>query len=121
MQDALIGWLREVGELSDAELAAQFDQSAHQRLVDLARYCVEGVSVPVDLTADEFAQWVRDLRRSHFEWNRALGQALLDAEDAQSKGDKGTAVQVLTEFASACSWLTLRDISEGEAQRHGST
>lgn len=121
MQDALIGWLRDSGELTHAELIEQFDQSAHQRLIDLVQHCVEGLTVPSNLTADEFAHWVHDLRRSHLEWNRALGQALLDAEDAHADGKQNAAVQLLTKFAKDCSWLPLRDIAEGEAQRHGST
>lgn len=117
MQDALIGWLRDVGELSSAELVAQYDQSAHQRLHDLVANCVEGLTVPGDLTVNEFAQWVHDIRRSHLEWNRALGQALLDAEDARFNGDRNAAVLLLTKFATQCAWLPLRVIAEAEAQR----
>lgn len=117
MQDALIGWLRDVGELPSSELVAQFDQASDQRLRDLVAHCVVGLIVPDDLTAYEFAQWVHDIRRSHIEWNRALGQALLDAEDARSNGDKNAAIHLLTEFAAQCAWLPLKGIAEGEAQR----
>ena len=117
MQDALIAWLREVGELPSSELVAQFDQSSDQRLRDLVAQCVVGLIDPDDLTAHEFAQWVHDIRHSHIEWNRALGQALLDAEDARANGHKNVAMHLLTEFAAQCAWLPLKGIAESEAQR----
>ncbi|MFY9459281.1 MAG: hypothetical protein WAP57_05935, partial [Aquabacterium commune] len=100
-----------------SELVAQFDQSSDQRLRDLVAQCVVGLIVPDDLTAHEFAQWVHDIRHSHIEWNRALGQALLDAEDARANGHKNVAMHLLTEFAAQCAWLPLKGIAESEAQR----
>jgi hypothetical protein len=119
MQDDLIGWLRDAGELSHAELVAQFDQLTHSRLIDLAQHCVEGLTVPSNLTAEEFAHWVHDIRRSHLEWNRALGQTLLESEGACADGKIDVAVQMLTKFAAACPWVSLRAIANGEAQRYG--
>lgn len=121
MNDELIGWLRELGELSHPELVAKFDQSSHKRLIDLVQCCLEGVAIPCDLTADEFAQWIHDIRQSHLEWNRSLGLTLLEAEDASANGDNDAAVRLLTVFAERCSWIPLKDIAKGEARRHRST
>jgi hypothetical protein len=110
-----------MAKLSHAELAARFDLSTRTRLVQLVDLCVSGVAVPTDLSAEEFAQWIHDLRDSERDWNRSLGIAILSAEDAHAAGDAACAAKLLRDFASQCAWLPLRDIAEGEALRHERT
>ena len=118
MQDGLIDWLHRLAKLSHAELAAKFDVSAQTKLMKLVELCVSGVVVPTDLSAEEFAQWIHDLRDSERDWNRSLGVAILSAEDAHTAGDAAGAARSLRDFASQCAWLPLREIAEGEARRH---
>lgn len=49
MQDELLGWLRDAGELSHAELVAQFDQPTYQRLIDVVQCFLSGCSFRVTL------------------------------------------------------------------------
>lgn len=116
-----MGWLHDMADLSHEDLVGLFDAAAHQKLKQLVNLCLVGQSVPTDLSAEEFAHWIHDLRGSERDWNRSLGSTLLKAEELQAAGDRKGAVAVLEQFASQCSWVPLRDIAEGEARRHAAS
>lgn len=118
MPDELIEWLREMANLSDEDLAARFDDAAHQRLDLLVSACLVGQSVPSALSPDEFVAWIRSIRSSERDWSRSLGSVLIKAEDAHSRGDRIEAINLLKEFAEQCSWIQLKDVAVSEAQRH---
>lgn len=121
MYDALIAWLYDEAELSHDDLVSRFDSAAHQKLKQLVDQCLIGQTLPPDLSAKEFAHWIHDLRSSERDWNRSLGNALLKAEELHAGGDQQGAITVLEQFAAQCSWIPLRDIAEGEAQRHAAS
>ena len=117
--DKLIGWLHRMAKLSHSDLAARFDEANRDSLAQLVSRCVPTQSVPGDLAPEEFAEWVHGLRDSARDWNRALGSALLKAEDTHAGGDQSAAIELLEQFAAQCPWLPLKEIAEGEARRHG--
>ena len=116
--DKLIAWLHKMAKLSTVELTGRFDEASRLSLTRLVEECIPVCPVPSDLDADEFADWILGLRKSEGEWNRALGAAILKAEDAGERGDSAVGAEGLTVFAAECPWLPLREIAQREASRH---
>lgn len=116
--DDLIGWLHSMAELAHADLVTRFDDECKESLSKLVNLCLPSQTVPADLSSEEFAQWVHDLKTSERDWNRALGAVIVKAEDAHASGDRVASVRLLSEFAAGCPWIPLKDIADGEARRH---
>jgi hypothetical protein len=116
--DKLIGWLHKMAKLSTSELTGRFDEESRLSLARLVEECIPVRPVPDDLDAEEFADWIHGLRESEGEWNRALGAAILKAEDAAERSDSASGAEILTAFATECPWLPLREIAQREANRH---
>jgi hypothetical protein len=63
----------------------------------------------------EFAATVLELRANERGWNRALGRALIDADDTRSEGNLQAAISKLRSFASSCPWKPYREIAQIQA------
>lgn len=107
-----------MAELAHEDLVARFDDESKESLSKLVRLCLPNQTVPENITSEEFAFWVHDLRKSERDWNRALGVVIVNADDAYANGNINTSVRILCEFVAECPWVPLKDIAEEEASRY---
>jgi len=116
--DDLVAWLHSMADLAHADLVARFDDECKESLSELVNVCLPSQVVPGDISPEEFAHWVHDLRSSERDWNRALGAMIIRAADAHASGNRDISVRLLLEFVAECPWIPLKDIADGEARRH---
>jgi hypothetical protein len=119
MHEDLIGWLHEMAAMGTAEIERCFDAAQNSRLIEFFNvHLADGYDAPEQLSASEFAKVILDLRESERQWNRALGDAIIKAEDLSSSGRRSEAAFLLKEFAEQCGWRSLKTIALSEAARH---
>lgn len=107
-----------MAELAHEDLVARFDDETKESLSKLVSLCLPNQTVPENISPEEFAFWVHDLRKSERDWNRALVAVIINADDAYANGNKSTSVRILCEFVAECPWVPLKDIAGEEARRH---
>ena len=116
-EDRIFGLLSRMAKLSRPELHLRSSQKNRATLSDVLRLCKTGQAPPENLTPDEFAQWLYDAQASVRDWSRALGDALLRAQELASTNSRLAAVRGLQDFAKDCPWSPFGEIAIGEIGR----
>lgn len=118
MHESLLGWMHRLAKLTHEDLANQFDPAALKKLKIFVKRCLVDQEVPANLSANDFAIWIYELKTSEVDWSCALGSTILRAEELTANGDPNGATQLLENFSEQCSWIPMKEIAKGEALRH---
>ena len=110
-----IGWFHELAKLPIEELIQQATDITRTILKKFVIASLPGHVPPKNQPPAEFAATVLELRANERGWNRALGRALIDADDSRSEGDLQGAISILRSFAHSCPWKTFRDVAHIQA------
>lgn len=70
-------------------------------------------------SADEFAQYVLDLRGNEKAWSRHLGEVLLKAQEQFDGGHAEDAKETLRNFHAACPWRPFAEIAQTQLDNFG--
>ena len=119
--DRLVQELHDLAELPSDQLVKRYDVGRCRWLGDLVRLCVPTQCVPTDLTPEEFALWIADLRENERAWNRRLGTLLLEVESDTKSGARTNALDRVRGFLKDCPWVPLKEIAQTELERLGRT
>jgi hypothetical protein len=116
--DELMGLLHDLALLSAEDLERTFScEQLQQRVIDVTHTNIPTVVEPhCQLSYAELYEWIQDLRRSERDWARALGDAILKANELADSGDRSGAYASLRKFAASCPWQPLCSIAETESQ-----
>lgn len=116
--DQLIGWLHENAAVPLDGLAASVNEEQRCTLLALISTCFPSTILREGLSPEEFAQTVYALRENEGEWNRALANAILKADELYSRQDRAGAVEELHQFARQCPWLPYQEIALNQLERY---
>ena len=108
-------WFHEFAKLPIEELMQQATDSNRTIFRKFVIASLPGHVPPENQPPSEFAAMVLELRANERGWNRALGRALIDADDTRSEGNLQAAISNLRSFASSCPWKAYRDIAQIQA------
>lgn len=115
MLDKQIGWFHEFSDLPREQLAAEATARNRAALSSFVEACLSGKPVLDALSSEDFAECVFELRASERAWNRALGDALIRADEVSRGEAKVAAATALHSFADSCPWSQFREIALDQA------
>lgn len=103
---------------SKEEIAAQFNDESLSLFAEFFTKSFEdtGLQGAPWTSADEFAQYVLELRANEKAWSRRLGDTIIRAIDLMEEGRRDDAEQELRNFRDICPWLFFADIAETQLQ-----
>lgn len=103
---------------SKEEIAAQFNDESRALFADFFTKSFEdtGPQGAPWASAEEFAQYVLELRANEKAWSRHLGDSILRAHDLMEEGRIDDAEQELRKFRDICPWLFFADVAETQLQ-----
>ncbi|WP_426390468.1 hypothetical protein [Variovorax sp. R-27] len=110
-----VEWFHDLAKLPDEELVQQATDVNRTRFKKFVTASLPGHVPPDNQPPAEFATTVLELRANQRGWNRALGEALIHADDQRSEGNLQAAISALRSFASSCPWKTFGDIARVQA------
>lgn len=91
-------------------------------LSSLVEACLHDKPALHALTPQDFAEYVVGLRANERQWNHALCDALIRADDLSHTEGEAAAASALRSFADSCPWSQFRKIALSQAasyiQRH---
>ncbi|MGM9426905.1 hypothetical protein [Hydrogenophaga sp. MI9] len=87
------------------------------RLQEHVARCLDGNPLPTELTPEQFAEVVLDLRANELDWERAWMAAAVKADDLMLAGNTEEAVHALNVFAQDCPWQVFREAALHEVTR----
>ena len=119
--DALIEkWHAFAGQSKD-EIAAQFSDESRLLFAEVLVKCLgdTGRRGAKFASAEEFAQYVLDLRGNEKAWSRQLGGVLLKAQEQFDGGHSEDAKETLRSFRTACPWRFFAEIANTQLENFG--
>ena len=113
--DERFEWFHELAKLPVEELIQQATDLNRAMFRKFVVASLPDHVPPENQSHAEFAATVLELRANERGWNRALGSALIDADDTRSEGNLQAAISNLRSFASSCPWKAYRDVAHIQA------
>jgi hypothetical protein len=110
-RDALFGTLHELAEMPRDQLKRQKSQSTLAIVKRLLLCCWVNKSFPRDMSPDEFADFVYQLREEERVWSSKLGGLIVAAEDKMAAGDSSSTKEYFDYFLARCPLKSLREIA----------
>ena len=98
-------WFHGLANHARGEIAHRCSSESVARLQEHVALCLTGQQVPEQLTPEQFAEVVHDLRDNELEWERAWLNAAVMADDLLLAGQAEEAVHALSAFARTCPWI----------------
>jgi hypothetical protein len=120
-RDEQIGWFHELASLPRAQLVAEASVQNLTAFRNLMKCCLPNHPAPEDLSAEEFAAAVVNLRENELEWNRALMSALVKADDLNASHGRSHAADSLRSFANSCPWQLFQEVAEDQTQAYNAS
>jgi hypothetical protein len=108
-------WFHEFAKLPVEDLIQQATDINRTMFKNFVIANLPGHVPPENQSPAEFAATVLELRANERGWNRALGRALIDADDIRSEGNVQAAISTLRSFADSCPWKAFRDLAHIQA------
>lgn len=102
-------WFHALANHDCGEIARRCSPENLSRLQDHVSHCLVGSPLPSDLTPEQFAEVVLDLRANELDWERAWLAAAVKADDLMLAGQTEEAVHALNMFAQDCPWQVFRE------------
>jgi len=112
-----VEWFHDLAKLPVEELVQQATDVNRTRFRKFVTASLPGHVPPDNQPPAEFATTVLELRANQRGWNRALGEALIHADDQRSEGNLQAAISALRSFASSCPWKAFGDIARVQADK----
>jgi hypothetical protein len=116
--DELIGrWHELADHANDNDNGmAHFNQSNKALVAEVRKICL-GDTEDVDFNlAQDFLQYVIELRQNEKSWSRRLGEVMIRAQDQLDAGNPTGARTTFDEFETQCPWINFLEIAKD--QRH---
>ena len=110
-----IEWFHDLAKLPVEELVQQATDINRRRFKKFVTANLPDHVPPDNQPPAEFATTVLELRANQRGWNRALGEALINAEDQRSEGNLQAAISVLRSFATSCPWKSFGNFARVQA------
>jgi hypothetical protein len=108
IQNELIGALNDLSGASDSQLVKVFNDEGAVFLESLQSQCLRDYVLPKIEDVDGFIKMIKHLKNNHSEWNRRLGELIIDLySDRQESAKKNLYV-----FYEGCPWLTLARVAK---------
>ncbi|MGH1508635.1 hypothetical protein [Ralstonia solanacearum] len=106
---------------SKEEIAAQFSDESQLLFAEVLTTGLGNTSRGGEkfASADEFAQYVLDLRANEKAWSRHLGEVLLKAQERFDGGYVEDAKETLRRFRAECPWRSFAEIAETQLENFG--
>lgn len=119
--DELFGRWHAFAGQSREEIAAQFGDESLLLFAEVLTRCMSDTSHGGEpfASADEFAQYVIELRDNEKAWSRHLGEVLLKAQQQFEDGHTEDAREVLRRFRAACPWRGFAEIAGVKLENFG--
>jgi hypothetical protein len=108
LQNELIGTLNDLSRSSDDHLLKAFNDGGTVFLESLQSQCLRDYILPKTEDVDGFIKMIKDLKKNHSEWNRRLGELILDLYSERQE----SATKNLYIFYESCPWLTLANVAK---------
>ena len=115
LRQASIEWFHGLANHDHREIARRCSPESLERLRGHLALCLNGHPEPGDLTPQQFAEVVLDLRTNERDWERAWMAAAVKADDRMLAGQTEEAVHALNAFAQDCPWQVYREAALHEA------
>lgn len=115
LRQASIEWFHGLANHDHREIARRCSPESLARLRSHWVLCLNGHPAPRDLTPQQFAEVVLDLRANERDWERAWMAAAVKADDLMLAGQTEEAVHALQAFAQSCPWRSFREAALHEA------
>lgn len=113
---ASVEWFHGLANHDRNEIARRCSPENLALLRDHLVRCLAGSALPSDLTPQQFAEVVLDLRANELDWERAWMAAAVKADDRMLAGNTEEAVHALNAFAQDCPWQVFRAAALQEAR-----
>lgn len=113
-RQASTAWFHVLANHDRSEIARRCSPENLSRLQDHVSQCFVGSPLPSDLTPEQFAEVVLDLRANELDWERAWLAAAVKADDLMLAGQTEEAVHALNAFAQDCPWRMFRAAARQE-------
>lgn len=117
-RDGLTEWFHALAKLGYEEIC---DQATRENIDKLSLHIQRSVpeySLPSDLTTEQFAEAVHELRKNESVWNQATMASLIRADDLFKVGLVHEAVQELHRFAASCPWALFKEAALNQSTRY---
>ncbi|MFH0130042.1 hypothetical protein ACGLHS_07515 [Variovorax sp. VaC1] len=114
-----IEWFHDLAKLPVEELVQQATDHNRTRFKKFVTASLPDHVPPDNQSPAEFATTVLELRANQRGWNRALGEALIHADDQRSEGNLQAAISALRSFANSCPWKAFGDFAHAQADNLG--
>lgn len=103
--DALLGRWHALADRPFGEIEEQFNPDSEGLVADIVHKVLGASGNHKFESANEFAQYVSELRENERSWSRRLAEVILRAQGLSETGHGAMAAQVFQEFESDCPWL----------------
>ena len=113
--DKQFGWFHQFADLPREQLIAEATADNCASLSALIESCLSDKPTLDTLSPDGFADYVLGLRVNERQWNQALCNALIRAEELSQSEGKVAAASALRSFAESCPWYQFRDVALNQA------
>ncbi len=120
MDELIERWHAFAGQ-SEEEIAAQFSDESRLLFAEVLTKGLVNTSRGGEkfASANEFAQYVLDLRANERAWSKHLGEVLLEAQERFDGGRAEDAKETLHRFRAACPWRPFAEIAETQLENFG--
>jgi hypothetical protein len=119
-RDQEIEWFHSFSEQPAAAIAEQAKEANRERVAAFVASNLPDFSLPLKLSAEQFAEAVRELRENKSQWNRSLMGALIRADDLVASLGACAAAASLESFAASCPWMLYAEVARNQAAQYRS-
>lgn len=116
--DEQIEWFHSFAEQPVPAIATHASDANREAIARFVALCLPDHTFPTNLSPEQFAEEVKELRGNEMTWNRSLMAALAHADDLASSGDAQAAAAALESFASSCPWAFFAEVARNQAAQY---
>jgi hypothetical protein len=116
--DELVEWFHAFAMQPAESIAAQASHSNQSLLARYVARSLPGHPLGDIMSAEDFAEAVQDIRNSERDWNHALCEALVRAENLALAQGPQAARMSLEGFAASCPWSPFAQVARDQATHY---